>query len=251
VQQYVERLKACQPDIRKMVDSIIDAILPWRCVVCGLSCTGSGICQTCKAALPWNNKACISCALPLQLAGDIHCGSCLKNPPILDAVLCPLLFGFPVDRLVHKFKFQRNFACGAVLGRMLIESVQIKDWPQPDLLMAVPMHRFRLLHRGFNQSFELARQIGKGLSIPVAVYDLQRHRHTVAQSGLDAKSRRKNLNGAFCWRGKPLNGMNIALVDDVMTTGSTLNECAKVLKRAGAKNISAWTVARALIDRKK
>ncbi|MFT5769975.1 MAG: ComF family protein [Lysobacterales bacterium] len=246
MQQYVERIKACQPDIRNMVDSIIDGILPWRCVVCGLSCTGSGICMTCKAALPWNDKACSSCALPLPSVDDLHCGACLKKPPILDAVFCPLLFKFPVDRLVHKFKFQRQLASGAVLGRILIERLQLEQRSRPDLLLAVPMHRIRFVQRGFNQSFELARQIGKAMNVPVAVCDLQRHRHTPAQSGLDARSRRKNLKGAFRWRGKPLPGMNIALVDDVMTTGSTLNECAKVLKHAGAQKVSAWAVARAV-----
>ena len=246
MQQYVERLKACQPDIRNMVDSFIDALLPWRCVACGLPCPGVGICLSCKAAFPWNDKACSACALPLPPSEDLRCGACLRKPPILDEVLCPLLFKFPVDRLVHKFKYQCQLTSGAVLGRMLIERSQIEAWPGSDLLLAVPMHRFRFLQRGFNQSFELARQIGKAKGIPVAVNDLQRHRYTAAQSGLDAKSRRINLNGAFRWRGKPLHGLNVALVDDVMTTGSTLNECAKVLKRAGAQKVSAWVVARAV-----
>ena len=229
-----------------MVDSMIDAILPWRCVVCGLSCTGPGICSPCKAALPWNDKACLQCSLPLHNVDDQRCGACIIKPPVFETTVSPLLFKFPVDRLIHKFKFQRDLTAGAVLGSILAENLALKELPLPDLVIPVPMHRFRLLHRGFNQSFELAQQLGKTLDVPIAICELQRHRHTSAQTGLDAKSRRKNLKGAFHWRGKTLNGMKLALVDDVMTTGSTIAECSRVLKRSGAREVAAWTLARAV-----
>lgn len=246
MQQYVERIKACQPKLRSLVDSLIDTLLPWRCVVCGLSCSGQGICAPCKAGLPWNDIACFACALPMTSADDPLCGACLVKPPVFDSTFSPLLFKFPIDRLIHKFKFQRDLASGAVLASLLAGKLSLLEAPMPDLLLAVPMHRFRLLHRGFNQSFEIARQLGNLLDVPVAVHELQRLRHTPAQSGLDAKSRRKNLKGAFRWRGRSLKGMNVALVDDVMTTGSTISECTRVLKQKGVLNVSAWTVARAV-----
>jgi ComF family protein len=147
---------------------------------------------------------------------------------------------------MHKFKYQRNVAVGKVLANLLTDRLIESEIGMPDCLVPVPMHRYRLIARGMNPSYELARDIGKGADIPVAVHDLQRRRHTAAQSGLDAKRRRKNLAGAFTWRGTNLRGVNVALVDDVMTTGSTLTECTRVLKQAGAKKVQAWVVARAV-----
>jgi len=126
-------------------------------------------------------------------ADDPLCGACLVRPPVFDSTFSPLLFKFPIDRLIHRFKFQRDLASGAVLGRLLARKLSLLEQSMPDLLLAVPMHRFRLLHRGFNQSFEIARQLGNLLDVPVAIHELQRLRHTPAQSGLDANCRRKNL----------------------------------------------------------
>jgi ComF family protein len=251
VKQYVERLRPCQPDLRRLVDRVLDAALPWRCVACGLECEAPGICGTCKAALPWNLLACTRCALPLPANGDSVCGACLARPSRLEYVFCPLLFRFPVNRLMHRFKFQRDRAAGSVLGHLLAGLPAVHGRTaapdfRPDLLIPVPMHRLRLATRGLNPAWELARQVGATNGLAVATYMLRRSRHTPAQSGLDATSRRRNLKGAFRWRGESLRGREVALVDDVMTTGSTLFECARVLKSAGARRVSALVVARAV-----
>lgn len=246
VGKYVERLNSCQPYFESLVDRLVDAFLPWRCLVCGLECEGSGICASCKEELPWNSPTCERCALPLPHEDDPVCGACIARPPVFDAVVSPLLFEFPVNRLVHRFKFSRDLAAGAALGDILCAELEKRDRPIADLVVPVPMHRLRLISRGLNPAYELARQLGKQLGLPVAVYELQRRRHTPAQSGLDAANRRKNLKGAFCWRGRDIRGLNIALVDDVMTTCSTVTECARVLKRAGAQRVSAWILARAV-----
>ena len=225
----------------------MDTIFPWRCVVCSLECSRPGICAPCKAALPWNTRACHSCGLPLAEDDDPHCGACLVKPPVYDSVICPLLFRFPVNRLVHRFKFKRDLAAGSVLGWLMRDKLMDAGSQLPDLLVPVPMHRFRLISRGLNPAFELARQLGKMLDIPAAVHDLQRIRHTPAQSGLDAASRRKNLKGAFRWRGSDLPGIHVALVDDVMTTGTTVAECTQVLRRGGAGKVTVWTIARAVM----
>jgi ComF family protein len=232
--------------MQKTVNSVLDLLFPWHCVVCGLSCESRGICNPCMSRLPWNSHACEACGLPLAHIADQFCGACLKTPPVWDTVFCPLQFKFPVDRLIQRFKYHRDLAAGAVLGRMLIEKLQAAQISHPDLLIPVPMHRFRLIHRGYNQSFELARQAGKRLGVQLAVHDLRRHRHTPAQSGLDAISRRKNLKGAFRWHGGDLTGKKVVLVDDVITTGSTIAECSRVLKRANVQSVAIWALARAI-----
>jgi len=229
-----------------MVDRLLDAILPWRCVVCSLSCSRPGICASCKSTMPWNSPACIQCGLPLANEHDQRCGACLGCSPACDFVVSPLLFEFPVNRLVHRFKFKRDLASGSVLACLMLEKLRLADSGSPDLVIPVPMHRWRLMCRGLNPAFVLARQLGRSLHIPVAVHDLQRHRHTRTQTGLDAARRRRNLKGAFRWSGRTLKNRSVVLVDDVMTTGSTITECSRVLRRAGARRVSAWTIARAV-----
>jgi len=245
VGKYVERLKSCQPVARFLVDSLVNGLLPWRCLVCGLASDARGICTPCSWELPWNDPACVRCALPMAAAGDPVCGACISRPPVFASALAPLLFRFPVNRLMHRFKFSRDLAAGAALGEVLCAELGKREGPEADLVMPVPMHRLRLMARGLNPAYELARQVSRGARLPLATHELQRTRHTPAQSGLDAASRRKNLHGAFRWRGRDLAGMRVALVDDVMTTGSTAAECARVLMRAGARSVSAWAVARA------
>lgn len=245
MKQYVKRLNGCQPMLGRLVDGVLDSLFPRRCLVCRLSSDEGGICSICRAALPWNFPACGRCALPLPGSENPVCGACITRPPVFDAVASPLLFRFPVNRLVHRFKFGRDLASGAALGDILCAELKKPALPMPGLVVPVPMHRIRLAARGLNPAYELARQVSRALGLPLAVHELRRRRHTPAQSGLDAKSRRKNLRGAFHWRGRDIRGMHIALVDDVMTTGSTIAECTRVLKRAGVRSVSAWTVARA------
>lgn len=244
--KYVERRKACQPRVRLLVDGLLDALLPQICVVCGLDRARTGLCNPCRGQLPWNPCACQRCALPLPDGPDPQCGACLARPPPFDAAIAPLLFHFPVNRLVHAFKFKRNLACGRVLSQLLSERLGQGCVPEPALLVPVPMHRLRLALRGLNPAYEVACRCSRELALPLAAHALQRHRRTRPQTGLDATHRRRNLRGAFRWRGPPLAGLHVALVDDVMTTGSTVAECCRVLKRAGAAQVSVWVLARAV-----
>ena len=246
VTQYVKRIMTCQPGILRWVDRAMDELFPWRCVVCTLSCSKPGICKVCKAGMPWNTKACSRCGLPLPDARDTCCGACLSNPPAYRSVASPLLFEFPVNRLIHRFKFNRHMASGSVLAWLAHDRLLAASREQPDVLVPVPMHRWRILKRGLNPSFVLATQIGRYLDIPVATHELQRRRHTATQTGLDAAHRRKNLRGAFRWTGQHLDGKHIVLVDDVMTTGSTIAECSREILSNSSSRISAWTIARAV-----
>ena len=145
----------------------------------------------------------------------------------------------------QRFKFRRDLAAGRALAGLLYGRLLDVCPDRPDLIVPVPLHRFRLLRRGFNQAFEIAHHIARQLEAPLPAHDLRRTRPTPAQTGLDAAQRRRNLRGAFTWRGRSLAGSHVALVDDVMTTGTTVRECTRVLRKAGAERVDIWVLARA------
>lgn len=155
------------------------------------------------------------------------------------------MYEFPADRLVQALKFQRKLAEGRVLSHLMCEYVIKQGLELPDALIPVPLHRLRMIKRGFNQAFELGSYAGRVLGIPLHTSGLRRRRNTAAQSGLDRKQRRKNMRGAFYWRGTDPPAHHVALIDDVMTTGTTATECTRILKKAGAKRVDIWVAARA------
>jgi len=249
--QYEKCVMVCQPGNGIKVDggrwrAALDYLLPPRCVLCGGPCGSICICAGCRKDLPWHGPHCRRCGLPLGSARDEICGACIKKQPPFTRIVCPLLYDFPADRLVQAFKFRRQLAAGRVLSHLLCETVTRIDAALPDMLVPVPLHRWRMFKRGFNQASEMAVYAGRVFQAQVLTGALRRRRNTPAQSGLSRRQRRKNLNGAFDWRGGVKPGRHVALVDDVMTTGSTLTECARVLKRAGAKRVDVWVAARAV-----
>jgi ComF family protein len=178
------------------------------------------------------------------------CGECLQREPPFDAAFAPFVYGHPLDLLVTKLKFGRSLAAGRVLSELWLEAMAEALPTRPDLLVPVPLHPSRLRERGYNQALELTRPLARALRIPLADTLLSRTKATAAQANLDAKARRKNLRGAFAFDGAALNGtrpakLHVALIDDVMTTGTTLRECARVLKRAGVARVDIWALARA------
>jgi len=249
--QYEKCVMTCQPENLIRVDggwwrAALDFLLPPRCVLCGGPCGATCICAGCRKDLPWQGPHCRRCGLPLGSARDEICGACIRKPPPFARTVSPLLYDFPADRLVQAFKYQRQLPAGRVLGRLLCEAVAQIDAALPDTLIPVPLHPWRMLTRGFNQATDMAVYAGRAFEVQVLTSELRRRRNTPAQSGLSRKERRRNLHGAFDWRGGMKPGRHVALVDDVMTTGSTLIECARVLKRAGAKRVDVWVAARAV-----
>jgi ComF family protein len=249
--KYEKRFMPCQPENGIQVDSdllrtMLNWLLPPRCLLCGLSSGPVCICDGCKLDLPWTGLSCLSCGLPLHLETDTFCGVCLQKPPPFTHTACPLDYQFPADQLVQSLKFKRRLAAGKVLGRLMAQWITTQSHEHPDLLIPVPLHSWRLVRRGFNQAFELCIHLSRALDIPMCVDSLRRGRNTRAQSGLNRKQRRRNVNGAFYWRGHRLPGYHVALVDDVMTTGTTVTECARVLLRNGAKRVDVWVATRAI-----
>ena len=233
--------------LRNLVPGLLEMLLPAHCILCGLRSHGGRLCGPCAEELPRLGQACRQCAVPIMHSGLMLCGACLRHPPAWDSAIAALCYEYPVDQLVQRFKFHHNFACGQLLADELAGALQRSVEPGPeqlptDFLLPVPLHFTRRFQRGFNQAELLARSVGAELHIPVRVDLLQRTRRTAAQSGLDRTERRKNIRGAFACR--DLAGKRIALVDDVLTTGLTLEACARAVRKAGASHVSIWVAAR-------
>lgn len=224
----------------------MDELLPRHCLMCGLPSGQANLCPPCRADLPRSEAACRQCALPIPGSPGMLCGACLARPPPWDHAVSALLYRFPVDRLICRFKFNGNLACGAALAAELNLAVEEQCKALPGLLVPVPLHRSRQFLRNFNQAELLATTVGKSIGIAVNNRLLQRRSRTRAQSGLDARNRRKNTRGAFRLNSRHLRAAtkHVALVDDVLTTGATMAACARELKRAGVQTVSAWVAAR-------
>lgn len=219
-------------------------VLPPHCLLCG----GNGdaqrdLCAACAHDLVRNRTCCPRCALPLDTAAPL-CGECLQHAPPFAAAFAPFVYARPLDQLEKRFKFGRSLAAGRVLAELLLDAIGESPPPLPQLLLAVPLHASRLRERGYNQALELAKPLAQALRIPLRHDVLVRTRATAAQSDLDADARRRNLRGAFDCVGTDMP-QHVAVLDDVMTTGATLRECALTLLRAGAVRVDVWALARA------
>ncbi|VAW77269.1 Competence protein F homolog, phosphoribosyltransferase domain; protein YhgH required for utilization of DNA as sole source of carbon and energy [hydrothermal vent metagenome] len=227
--------------VYKWADRVQELLFPTRCYLCCTSTRGGrAICPDCYRELPWLTSGCPTCAAPLPaLPGLTHCEDCQQHPPALDA--CHALFNFqaPIDQWIRKLKFQQELSMAKFLGRLLAEKMPAAD---NSILVPVPLHRNRLRQRGFNQALEIARPLReRGYQLDARC--CTRTRHTPPQSELPAAARLHNLFGAFRVDNS-VDGENILLIDDVLTTGATLNALAGMLKQAGAARVEAWVVAR-------
>jgi ComF family protein len=229
--------------ITKPFNWLIDQLLPRHCIACGTASGESNLCPPCREELPRTINSCKQCGMALSLESDSICGSCLSRAPPWQHATAALDYQFPVDQLVCRFKFQRDLACGEVLAQELLRAIKHSGPPLPDVIFPVPLHRRRQFSRSFNQAEVLACPVAGELNIPLVRGALKRSRGTRAQSGLTAAERRKNIRGAFICH--QVLQPHVALVDDVLTTGTTLAECARAVLRAGAGEVSIWVAARA------
>jgi ComF family protein len=180
--------------------------------------------------------------LPVPEAGR-PCGSCLRERPgPIASVQAPFLYAAPLDRLLPRLKFAGDLAAGRLVAQLMAE--HLRDVPRPQALVPIPLHRTRLRRRGFDQTLEIARPLGRALGLPVLDGALVRTKLTREQSTLSAVARRRNLKDAFIARPKLPLPAHVALVDDVMTTGATLRAAAIALRRAGVERVDAWVAAR-------
>lgn len=200
------------------------------------------LCPGCLNDLPWHRQPqCPQCALPTP-DGQL-CGACLKHPPAFDRTHAALAYAFPLDQMIPRLKYHGQLAIAPVLGECLAEAAAAA--PRPDRLLAMPLHAARIRERGFNHATEIARTVASQLGLPLDLESARRIRDTPPQMGLKHDARRRNVRGAFMCSGG-VQGKRIALIDDVMTTGTSLDELAKTLKQAGAREVEVWVVARTL-----
>jgi len=228
--------------LRRAAKTIGQWFFGGRCFLCHGNASTDLLCAACAADLPrLDGERCPRCALAAP-AGAV-CGRCLARPPHFDGTIAALAYGFPADVLVHALKFRGELAVAELLAQLLGERLARAE--RVDCVLPVPISRDRLRQRGYNQALEIARHVARATGVALAPELCRRVRDTPAQSELPWAERATNVRGAFQSSGA-VAGARIALLDDVMTTGATLDEIAATLKRDGAASVVNWVVARTL-----
>ena len=231
-----------------LIQQLTDLVYPPRCVLCGSQgFNDRDICVSCYRKLPWIESACSQCAIPLVSGSTatLKCGQCLRQPPAFDHSTSLFRYQDDAIKLIQQLKFNEKLVNSRLLGSLLTSAIENGTVELPDLIVPVPLHKKRLRQRGYNQSIELARAVSKACHLPVDVRSVIRVRDTGAQTGLNRTRRRENMRGAF-EMARALNARHVAILDDVVTTTSTVNELARLLKRAGVRRVDVWSIARAV-----
>jgi ComF family protein len=225
---------------RTAANSCAAALLPLDCFLCAAPSGENLLCNACAAGLPrLTVERCPVCALPTPESSI--CGACLTRAPHFDATQAVFRYEFPIDSLIQALKYAHRLASADFLGRVLAQTALAHS---PDLILPVPLSQARLAERGFNQAVEIARPLSRALGVVLELTGVHR-RDTAPQAGLPWKERAKNIRHAFeC--GIDLTGRTVLLIDDVMTTGATLDELARTLKARGAIRVENLVLARAL-----
>jgi ComF family protein len=220
-----------------------DGLLRSPCLLClAANSSALGLCQPCLDDLPWLPDAlCSQCALPCT---DKVCGHCLSDPPYFDACYGVFSYQFPISALLQDYKYGSKLHLARSFALLLKNRVPLHT---VDTVIAMPMHPQRLKERGFNQALEIARVLCAEQAQKLDFDSVQRQKHRPAQVSLSWQARLKNIKGVFKLQSASrIAGQRIAILDDVMTTGASLNELAKTLKQAGASHVECWIVARTL-----
>lgn len=225
-------------------------LFPYLCVLClKASDTTKDLCSVCDGTLPRLLLACRQCGNRLisfsdQPSGWI-CGHCLKNPPAYDFMMPLFEYAEPVDRFIHRLKFQKKLMYARLLGELMSEALLLRYQKQalPECIIPVPLHLERLRDRGFNQSLELAHPIAKKLNIPLEPFLYRRVKNTQQQSSIPIDQRKQNVKQAFVKQGNR-RYQRVAILDDVVTTGFTVEALSCALKEEGVKEVTVWCCAR-------
>ncbi len=231
---------------RHVTDKIIEFVnylfAPGLCLACGCELDNAeSLCDCCGKQLRRVPNPCLHCGQPNPVSGRI-CPACMLNPPRWQRLIAPLQYHGLTRDYLQQLKYSEALHLAKTLCRQCFEPFR-HSAPKPELLLPVPLHRERLLDRGYNQADEIALLWSREFGIPVERNALTRIRATASQSGLSADQRVKNLRAAFDYR--PTGDFrHVAIVDDIVTTGSTVDEITKLLHRAGIEYVEVWALTR-------
>lgn len=237
---------------QELVDRLLELCFPSRCVGCSIR--GAWLCQHCHTRLErLPRPRCVHCGDIVEgalrreeaRAAPLRCRACVHHPPAYARLVCDYVFTGTLRSAIHQLKYRRGRHLAVPLGKLLIELVQAES-VTADLVVPVALHRNRELARGFNQSALLARPVAAALALPLATDALERTMDTASQMTLPAARRRENVAGAFQAASEMVRGRRILLIDDVCTTGATLDAAATALRNAGAHTVVAIVLARAI-----
>lgn len=221
-------------------------LIPYSCVICRLpSKNHLDLCLQCEQDLPYAKKSCTLCGTKLVEEENTKvCGSCLTNPPPWHQLKSLLYYQPPIDRLITGLKFHDKLIYANLLGRLFGAKLQQEySHTKPEAIIPVPLHPLRLQERGFNQALELARPIAKILGVKIDYNYCKRIKYTEPQSNLSANKRINNTKKSFAVPKKAAY-QHVAILDDVITTGSTMQELCKTIRKAGVKKIDVWCLAK-------
>lgn len=230
--------------IRSITDKITALLYPNTCPFCG-KVTEQPICSACNSRLPYVREPyCMRCGKPLRRDEEEYCYDCRRQTHLYDRGRAVWLHSAIVRRAIYQFKYHNRRIYGRAFAREMVNAygTLIQRW-QIAVIIPIPLSKVRRRKRGYNQAGILAEEIGRRLQIPVDEKSLIRIRNTAPQKTMDARGRRKNLRHAFSWNGKTRPMGNVLLIDDIYTTGNTIDAAADVLKRAGAEKVYFLTVS--------
>jgi len=232
--------------LSQFVQGALSRIFPPTCILCGAPGQyGLDLCVGCLNDLPHNLHHCPRCAIPLPAdhpPGTV-CGQCQRRPPPYSACHAAFLYEAPIPALVAGAKFRGRLNTARLLGICLARSLFMRGAEMPECIVPVPLHPKRMRGRGYNQAAEIARAAAQELGVPVDANCCIRTGSLRPQEGLDKVERRRNVRGAFVAPHR-LTTRHVAMLDDVVTTGSTAAEVARVLLKAGAERVDLWAVSR-------
>ena len=239
--------------LRSLFAAAADFFFPPQCLLCRKSLSAldeTCFCASCRGEFSYiSGPLCPVCGIPFvsQQGEDHLCSRCIGKAPLYDRARAVGEYDGSLRTAIHRFKYDSRSLLAAPLGQLLADKGrQLLESEAYDVVLPVPLHPRRLRQRGFNQSLFLARQVGQQWDIPVETEGLKRVRWTDPQTMLPVKERVHNVRGAFAYSGRGVEDRAVVLIDDVYTSGSTVDECARVLKRSGARRVDVLTLARTI-----
>ena len=231
-------------NITVFTDKIMAFLFPNTCPFCG-KVSEAGICGACRAKLPYVREPyCMRCGKPIRREEDEYCYDCSRHSHYYESGRAVWQHASMVRPAIYQFKYHNRRIYGRAFAREMVRAYgrTIRKW-QIAIIIPIPLSKSRRRKRGYNQAEILAKEIGRLMDIPVDTESLIRNKNTIPQKVMDARGRRKNLQHAFAWNGQKLQGVNVLLIDDIYTTGSTIDMAAKTVRLAGAEKVHFLTVS--------